>query len=52
MRSEGAVLKDQFAEFCRKWKIAELRVVASADRADFRPDSDLDPPAVTYFVSG
>jgi predicted nucleotidyltransferase len=42
MRSEIAVPEEQLAEFCRKWKIAELRVFGSALRADFRPDSDLD----------
>ena len=29
-------------EFCRRWKIAELRVFGSALREDFRSDSDLD----------
>ena len=42
MRSEIAVPEEQLAEFCRKWKIAELRVFGSSLRADFRPDSDLD----------
>jgi predicted nucleotidyltransferase len=42
MRAEIAVPEQQLAEFCRKWKIVELRVFGSALRADFRPDSDLD----------
>jgi predicted nucleotidyltransferase len=34
--------KERLAEFCAKWKIAELRVFGSGIREDFRPDSDLD----------
>ena len=30
------------AEFCRRWKIAELAVFGSALREDFRPESDID----------
>lgn len=30
------------AEFCQRWKIAELAVFGSALRDDFRPDSDID----------
>lgn len=33
---------ERLGEFCRRWKIAELRVFGSALRDDFRPDSDLD----------
>lgn len=29
-------------DFCRRWKITELRVFGSALRQDFRRDSDLD----------
>ncbi len=29
-------------EFCRKWKIRELKVFGSILRDDFRPDSDID----------
>ena len=30
------------AEFCRRWKIAELALFGSALRSDFKPDSDVD----------
>ena len=33
---------DQLAEFCRRWKVAELALFGSALREDFRPDSDVD----------
>jgi predicted nucleotidyltransferase len=33
---------ERLADFCRRWKISELRLFGSALRADFRPDSDLD----------
>ena len=36
-RQSGSISK-----FCRRWKIAELRVFGSALREDFRRDSDLD----------
>ncbi len=42
MRTEIPVPADQLEYFCRRWKIAELRVFGSALREDFRPDSDLD----------
>ena len=42
MRSEILIPIAQLEEFCRRWKIAELRVFGSALRDDFRPDSDLD----------
>ena len=42
MRTQIPVPKEQLEEFCRRWKIVELRVFGSALRADFRPDSDLD----------
>ena len=34
--------KEQISDFCRKWKIAELSLVGSVLRDDFRPDSDID----------
>lgn len=34
--------KEQIADFCRKWKILELRLFGSVLRDDFRPDSDVD----------
>jgi len=33
---------DRLAEFCRRWKILELSVFGSAQRGDYRPDSDID----------
>ena len=39
MRAEIAIPETQLAEFCRKWKIAELRVFGSALREDFRPEA-------------
>src|SRR5947207_2863123 len=33
---------DRLAEFCRRWKIAELSLFGSVLRSDFRPDSDVD----------
>jgi predicted nucleotidyltransferase len=38
---------DRVAEFCRKWKIAEMALFGSVLRDDFRPDSDVDVP-VTF----
>ncbi len=42
MRAEIPIPNEQLSEFCRRWKIAELRVFGSALRDDFRPDSDVD----------
>jgi len=42
MRTEIPIPTERLEEFCRRWKIAELRVFGSALREDFRPDSDLD----------
>ena len=42
MRTEISIPRERLDEFCRRWKIAELRVFGSALRDDFRPDSDLD----------
>jgi uncharacterized protein len=42
MRAEIPIPTERLADFCGKWKIADLRVFGSALREDFRPDSDLD----------
>ncbi len=42
MRIEVPIPTERLDEFCRRWKIAELRVFGSALREDFRPESDLD----------
>jgi predicted nucleotidyltransferase len=33
---------DRVAQFCRRWKVAELSFFGSVMRDDFRPDSDVD----------
>ena len=47
MHSEVSIPSERLEEFCRRWKIVELRVFGSALGEDFRPDSDLDL-LVTY----
>lgn len=42
MRTEMTIPTERLEDFCRRWKISELRVFGSALREDFRPDSDLD----------
>lgn len=42
MREELRIPKEWLDDFCRRWKIGELRVFGSALREDFLPDSDLD----------
>jgi uncharacterized protein len=37
-----AIPNARLAEFCRRWKIAELSLFGSVLREDFRPDSDVD----------
>lgn len=39
---ESLIDYSQVEAFCRKWKIAELRVFGSAARGELRPDSDID----------
>ena len=36
------VSKETIAEFCRKWRVAELALFGSVLRDDFRPDSEVD----------
>ena len=36
------VAKEALAEFCRRWKVAELAVFGSILGQDFGPDSDVD----------
>ena len=33
---------ERLADFCRKWKVAELALFGSVLRDDFRSDSDID----------
>jgi uncharacterized protein len=42
MLSVISIPRERLAEFCRRWKIVELRVFGSALREDFGKDSDLD----------
>lgn len=42
MRNDVPIPNERLEEFCRRWKIVELRIFGSAIREDFRPDSDLD----------
>lgn len=37
-----AIDSGKVADFCRRWKIAELSLFGSVLREDFRPDSDVD----------
>ena len=44
---------ERLADFCRRWRVAELSLFGSALRQDFRPDSDVDllvsfAPGVTW----
>ena len=37
-----SIAMEQIADFCRRWKIAELALFGSVLRDDFGPDSDID----------
>jgi uncharacterized protein len=50
MRTEIPIQREQLTEFCRRWRILELRVFGSTLREAFRPDSDLD--LVVKFTPG
>lgn len=36
------VPREDIADLCRRWKVAELAFFGSVMREDFRPDSDVD----------
>ena len=42
MKMNIDIPKEKLADFCRRWKIVELRLFGSVLRNDFRPDSDVD----------
>ena len=42
MLRELEIPREQIADFCRRWKIAELALFGSAPREDRRPHSDVD----------
>jgi predicted nucleotidyltransferase len=37
-----SVSRERIADFCRRWKVAELSFFGSVMREDFRSDSDVD----------
>jgi len=42
IRIDNLISSERLAEFCRRWRVAELSLFGSALRDDFRPDSDID----------
>jgi predicted nucleotidyltransferase len=42
MRSNLSIDRRELAEFCQRWKIAELSLFGSVLRDDFGPESDVD----------
>lgn len=48
--SRLSIPHDRLAEFCHRWRIAELALFGSALREDFRPESDVD--LLVTFASG
>ncbi len=40
--SRVPISHEKLAEFCRRWKVAELALFGSALRSDFTPASDVD----------
>lgn len=42
MQGNVEVPRDRIAEFCRRWRVAELSLFGSVLREDFRPESDVD----------
>ncbi len=41
-RPKVIIPRKELAQFCKRWKIAELSFFGSVLRNDFRPDSDID----------
>jgi len=39
---ELGLTTERMADFCHRWKIAEMAVFGSAVRGELRPDSDID----------
>jgi hypothetical protein len=37
-----AILEGQLADYCRRWKVAEMAIFGSALREDFGSESDVD----------
>jgi len=42
MKANIPIPEEQIADYCRRWKIAELALFGAVLRDDFRPDSDVD----------
>lgn len=42
MSARPVIDRERLAEFCRRWKVAELALFGSVLRDDFRPGSDVD----------
>lgn len=42
MSQDLAALRDEIAEFCRRYRIRKLSLYGSVLRDDFRPESDVD----------
>jgi uncharacterized protein len=42
MNKRVAVDREKIEEFCRKWRIIELRLFGSVVRAELTPESDVD----------
>lgn len=42
MTAKIAIDRGKVAEFCRRWKVAELALFGSVLREDFAPESDVD----------
>ena len=42
MKERVAVDREKIEQFCRKWRIVELRLFGSALRTDLTPESDVD----------
>jgi predicted nucleotidyltransferase len=41
-KTDIPIPKEQIAEFCRRWKVAEFSLFGSVLREDFHPGSDVD----------
>lgn len=42
MKANIAIPEQQIADYCRRWKIAEMALFGSVLRKDFQPGSDVD----------
>jgi len=42
MTTSLPISREEIADFCHRWKLAEFSIFGSILRQDFRPDSDID----------